>query len=162
MSQISCSDIFVWYSSGCWWPRWTYNIFWQWLGWRSNHKEVNWRIFHFFGTSILCWSSKTQQGIIALSATKFEFLQMALSIRQVLYIQPIFKDIGFPSIENVSVMLGDNLPFCKILHQAQWHSPKVLWCSDYCRKASNQICSNCQKCCWHIYLTSSSTKIQAI
>ena len=34
---------------------------------------------------------------------------MALSICQVLYIQPIFKDIGFPSIEDVSVVLGDNL-----------------------------------------------------
>ena len=64
----------------------------------------------FFGKSIICWSSKTQRGILALSSTESEFVQMALSIRQVLYIQPIFKDIGFPFIEDVSVMLRDNLP----------------------------------------------------
>jgi hypothetical protein len=38
----------------------------------------------FFGKSIICWSSKTQRGILALSSTESEFVLMALSIRQVL------------------------------------------------------------------------------
>ena len=64
----------------------------------------------FFGTSILYWSSKTQRGIIALSSTESEFIQLALSVRQVLYSQPIFTDINFNDIEKVSVVYGDNLP----------------------------------------------------
>ena len=64
----------------------------------------------FLGTSILYWSSKTQRGIIALSSTESEFIQLALSVRQVLYVQPIFSDIGFGNIEQASIVYGDNLP----------------------------------------------------
>ena len=64
----------------------------------------------FLGTSILYWSSKTQRGIIALSSTESEFIQLALSVRQVLYVQPIFTDIGFVKIEQASIVYGDNLP----------------------------------------------------
>ena len=64
----------------------------------------------FFGTSILCWGSKTQRGIIALSSTESEFIQLALSVRQVLFVQPIFVDVGFPEIEKFTVLYGDNLP----------------------------------------------------
>ena len=64
----------------------------------------------FFGNSILCWGSKTQRGIIALSSTEAEFIQLALSVKQVLYIQPIFCDVGFPEIEKFTVLYGDNLP----------------------------------------------------
>ena len=67
----------------------------------------------FFGNSVLGWSSKTQRGIIALSSTESEFIQIALSVRQVLYIQPIFIDIGFPLIEQLTVLYGDNLPAIK-------------------------------------------------
>ena len=45
----------------------------------------------YLGDSILCWSSKTQRGIIALSSTESEFIQLALSVRQVLYFQPFFR-----------------------------------------------------------------------
>ena len=64
----------------------------------------------FLGTSILYWSSKTQRGIIALSSTESEFIQLALSVRQVLYVQPLFLDIGFGNIEQASIVYGDNLP----------------------------------------------------
>ena len=60
----------------------------------------------FFGNSILCWGSKTQRGIIALSSTEAEFIQLALSVRQVLFIQPIFYDIGFNEIEKFTVLYG--------------------------------------------------------
>ena len=45
-----------------------------------------------FGGQILSWTSKTQKGIIALSTTESEFIQLALSIWQLLFIQPIFHD----------------------------------------------------------------------
>ena len=35
---------------------------------------------------------------------------MALSVRQVLFIQPIFVDVGFPDVEKFTVLYGDNLP----------------------------------------------------
>ena len=34
--------------------------------------------------SLISWSSKTQKGILALSTTESEFIEMALAIRQVL------------------------------------------------------------------------------
>ena len=64
----------------------------------------------FFGNSILCWGSKTQRGIIALPSTEAEFNQLALSVRQVLFIQPIFCDVGYSNIEKLTVLYGDNLP----------------------------------------------------
>ena len=64
----------------------------------------------FFGNSLLCWSSKTQRGLIALSSTESEFIQLALSIRQLLYIQPIFVELKYPEIEKFTILYGDNLP----------------------------------------------------
>ena len=64
----------------------------------------------FFGTSIISWSSKTQKGILALSTTESEFIEMALAIRQVLYLQPLFREIGFNNIQNSTVIFGDNQP----------------------------------------------------
>ena len=64
----------------------------------------------FFGNSVLCWSSKTQRGIIALSSTESEFIQLALSVRQLLFIQPIFHDVGFP--RSRTKHLDIRLKFC--------------------------------------------------
>ena len=58
-------------------------------------------VFWGDSNSILCWSSKTQRGI-ALSSIESEFIQLALLVRQVLYVQPIFTDIGFTNIEDRS------------------------------------------------------------
>ena len=64
----------------------------------------------FFGKSILSWSSKTQKGILALSTTEAEFIQMAVSIRHILFLQPIFRELGVHNIGGLSVVLGDNKP----------------------------------------------------
>ena len=61
----------------------------------------------------MAWSSTTQRSIIALSSTESEFIQITLSVRQVLYIQPILVDIGFPFIKKLTVLYGDNLPAIK-------------------------------------------------
>ena len=58
----------------------------------------------------MCWSSKTQRGIIALSSTESEFIQIALSVSQVLYVQLIFTEIGFNNIDEASIVYGNNLP----------------------------------------------------
>ena len=81
----------------------------------------------FFGDSILSWTSKTQKGIIALSTTESEFIQMALAIRCVLYIQPTFLDIGFQNIHQVSVVFGDNKPaICSIGNESAKSRTKHL------------------------------------
>ena len=61
----------------------------------------------FFGNSLLCWSSKTQRGLIALSSTESEFIQLALSIRQLLY---IFVELKYLEIEKFTILYGGNLP----------------------------------------------------
>jgi len=63
-----------------------------------------------FGNSVIAWSSKTQKGILALSTTESEYIEMALAIRQVLYLQPIFSDFSVSQICNHTVVFGDNRP----------------------------------------------------
>ena len=58
----------------------------------------------------MLWSSKMQKGILALSSTESEYIEMALAVRQVLYLQPIFKEIGFPDIAHSTIVFGDNKP----------------------------------------------------
>ena len=64
----------------------------------------------FFGDSLVLWSSKTQKGILALSSTESEYIEMALAVRQVLYLQPIFKEIGYNDITQSTIVFGDNKP----------------------------------------------------
>ena len=63
-----------------------------------------------FGNSVIAWSSKTQKGILALSTTESEYIEMALAIRQVLYLQPIFSDFSVSQICKHTVVFGDNRP----------------------------------------------------
>ena len=64
----------------------------------------------YFGTSIIVWNSKTQKGILALSSTESEYIEMAMAIRQVLYLQPIFIELRFERIHETTVIFGDNRP----------------------------------------------------
>jgi hypothetical protein len=56
------------------------------------------------------WSSKTQRGLLALSTTESEYIEMALTIRQLLYIQPTITEVGFPAITSSTILWGDNQP----------------------------------------------------
>ena len=68
-----------------------------------------------------------QKGLIALSTTESEFIQMALAIQCVLYIQPTFLDIGFQNIHQVSVFFGDNKPaICSIGNESAKSRTKHL------------------------------------
>ena len=64
----------------------------------------------YFGTSMIVWNSKTQKGILALSSTESEYIEMAMAIRQVLYLQPIFIELRFERIHETTVIFGDNRP----------------------------------------------------
>ena len=81
----------------------------DWAGDPVTHRLIGGHLI-FFGNLIIYWSSKAQQGLTALSTTEFEFIELALAIRQVLYVQPIFKELGFDAREKCSVLYEDNKP----------------------------------------------------
>ena len=64
----------------------------------------------YFGTSIIVWTSKTQKGILALSSTESEYIEMAMAIRQVLFLQPIFIELKFDRVHETTLIFGDNRP----------------------------------------------------
>ena len=64
----------------------------------------------FFGDSIISWTSKTHKGIIALSTTESEFIQMVLAIRCTS--SPLFLKLFFPTfIKFLSPLEIINLQF---------------------------------------------------
>ena len=53
----------------------------------------------FFGISPVSWSSKRHIGIVALSTTEAEYIQLALTVRELLWMHPIFIELGLPRPE---------------------------------------------------------------
>ena len=51
-----------------------------------------------------------QQGLLALSTTESEYIEMAITIRHLLYLQPTIREVGFPEITSLTVLWGDNQP----------------------------------------------------
>ena len=73
----------------------------------------------FYGTSPISWSrsSKCHTGIVALSTTEAEDIQLALTVRELLWMHPIFVELGIADIEQSTILLGDNTPalsLCKL------------------------------------------------
>ena len=54
----------------------------------------------FSSISPVSWSSKHHRGIIALSKTEAEYIQLALTAREILWMHPIFVELGILSIES--------------------------------------------------------------
>ena len=64
----------------------------------------------FFGNALISWSSKAQKGLLALSTTESEYIEMALAIRQLLFLQPTLQELGLVEIHGSTLLLGDNQP----------------------------------------------------
>ena len=64
----------------------------------------------FYGISPVSWSSKRHTGIVALSTTEAEYIQLALTVRELLWMHPIFTELGVGNIEQSTILLGDNTP----------------------------------------------------
>ena len=64
----------------------------------------------FFGGSPVSWSSKRHRGIVALSTTEAEYIQLSLTVREILWMQPIFVELGMTTIESSTLLMGDNTP----------------------------------------------------
>ena len=64
----------------------------------------------FLGSSPISWSSKRHRGVLALSTTEAEYVQLSLTVRELLWMHPIFLELGVESIESSTLLLGDNTP----------------------------------------------------
>jgi hypothetical protein len=63
----------------------------------------------FAGDSLISWMSK-KQGSVTLSTTEAEFIALTEVTKEVLWIQPIFKFLGYRDIEKLTVIYEDNMP----------------------------------------------------
>ena len=62
-----------------------------------------------FGKSLISWSSKNQR-TVTLSSTEAEFVALTDVTREVMWLQPIFKFLGYKKIESVTIIFEDNRP----------------------------------------------------
>ena len=81
----------------------------DWANCPSTRKSMG-RFVVFFGISPVSWSSKHHISIVALSTTEAEYIQLALTVRKLLWMHPIFIELGLSEIEQSTVLLGKNTP----------------------------------------------------
>ena len=60
--------------------------------------------------------------IQALSSAKSEIIQVSETFKEVMWLQPLLIDLGFPHITSASIMLADNEPAAHILLNNPTHS----------------------------------------
>ena len=76
----------------------------------------------FKGNSPVSWATKKHRGIIALSSTETEIVQITEAFKEVLWQQPLLIDLGFPTIESQTVIHQDNQPVEYILMKSPTHA----------------------------------------
>ena len=62
----------------------------------------------YFHNSPIMWSSKKHNGIQALSSTEAELIQATLTIRKILWIQPLISHLGYKGIVESTFLHADN------------------------------------------------------
>ena len=95
----------------------------------------------FWGNSVISWSVKKHRGIQALSSTESEIIQATENTKELLWLQPLLKDLGFPEIEKKTVMFEDNQPAAHVLLKNPTHSGrskhmdiKIKFCGEVLAK----------------------------
>jgi len=95
----------------------------------------------FLGNSVISWSVKKHRGVQALSSTESEIIQATENTKELLWLQPLVKDLGFPEIEKKTVMFEDNQPVARVLLQNPTHSGrskhmdiKIKFCGEVLAK----------------------------
>ena len=95
----------------------------------------------FLGNSVISWSVKKHRGVQALSSTESEIIQATENTKELLWLQPLVKDLGFPEIEKKMVMFEDNQPAAHVLLQNPTHSGrskhmdiKIKFCGEVLAK----------------------------
>jgi hypothetical protein len=75
----------------------------------------------FFGNSPIIWSARKHSGVQALSSTEAELIQAVLTIREILWIQPMLVHLGYSDIVETSFLLADNQSAISNLKTEQTH-----------------------------------------
>ena len=95
----------------------------------------------FLGNSVISWSVKKHRGVQALSSTESEIIQATENTKELLWLQPLVKDLGFPEIEKKTVMFEDNQPAAHVLLKNPTHSGrskhmdiKIKFCGEVIAK----------------------------
>ena len=73
----------------------------------KTRKSVGGFILYFHNSPIM-WSSKKHNGIQALSSTEAELIQATLTIREILWIQPLIIHLGYKGIVESTFLHADN------------------------------------------------------
>jgi hypothetical protein len=79
----------------------------------------------FLGNSPISWSAKKHRGIVAVSSTESEIVQVSETTKEVLWLQPLVIDLGFVYIERSTVLFGNNQPASNVLLKNPTHSGRT-------------------------------------
>jgi len=79
----------------------------------------------FLGNSPISWAIKKHRGIVAVSSTESEIVQVAESCKELLWLQPLLLELGYPNIDWYTVLLTDNEPAAHVLLNNPTHSNRT-------------------------------------
>jgi hypothetical protein len=68
----------------------------------------------FLGNSPFSWAVKKHRGILAVSSTESEIVQVAEGCKELLWLQPLLLELGFPNIDWNTILHTDNKPAAHI------------------------------------------------
>ena len=95
----------------------------------------------FLGNSPISWAAKKHRGIQALSSTESEIIQIAETCKELLWLQPLLRDLGFTSINWETLLNGDNQPATHVIMNNPTHSGrskhmdvKIKFCGEVLAK----------------------------
>jgi hypothetical protein len=86
----------------------------EWAGDPITRKSIGGYLM-FLENNLIAWNARKQQGLVALSSTESEYLQIVSGVKEILWIQPILKEIGLPDVERLTIIFEDNIPAIKVL-----------------------------------------------
>ena len=98
----------------------------------------------FVSNSPISWAVKKHRGILALCSTESEIVQMTEACKELLWLQPLLLELGFPSIDWDTALHTDNEPAMHILLNSPMHSSRTKHV-DICIKFCGEVLARRQK-----------------
>ena len=75
----------------------------------------------FLGNSPISWAVKKHRGILAVSSTESEIVQVAELRKELLWLQPLLLELGYPNIDWYTVLLTNNRDILGFLQSSLWN-----------------------------------------
>ena len=79
----------------------------------------------FVGNSPISWAIKKHRGVQAVSSTESEIVQVTEATKELLWLQPLLIELGFPEIDWDTALHTDNEPAMHILLNNPTHSNRT-------------------------------------